>query len=351
MKNERIVWLDLLRGVCIIAVVVCHQQGSLHSSEVVQYLTLYSVTGFIFAMGFTKGLSLQSYIQKESTRQTSFLAYSIKSMLKTLAAYSFATIVILELNGTTDFVELFHRLLSFDAQSLYYFVKYYLILSLWAPVLYYIVLFANRYEGCIKGLMTIAIIVFIWLLGYFSVGRINILGESYLTVYFIGIYLSVSGMPRVNKMSTTSSALLLLCGGWFSWKFYFERVAGNYNYKDYIDIIDSKLQLNPPNLSIILYSFGVIFMLYTLCFYVQTYIAKVTWIFYPICVLGRYSLDIFLWHLFIMNKLNSFDLVLFENILIKRLVYYSLMFCLPIIGRLIYEENKKRLYLFKVYNN
>lgn len=55
-QSKHIEWLYQIRGLAIVAVVVCHQQGLLHSSEEIQCLTLYSVTTLVFLMGCTRSL-------------------------------------------------------------------------------------------------------------------------------------------------------------------------------------------------------------------------------------------------------------------------------------------------------
>lgn len=45
MKKE---WIYQIRGLAIIAVVICHQQGILHDTEVLQLFTLFSVTTLVF---------------------------------------------------------------------------------------------------------------------------------------------------------------------------------------------------------------------------------------------------------------------------------------------------------------
>lgn len=51
-------WIYELRALGIIAVVVCHQYNLLHTSDLVQCLSLYSVTSLIFLMGVTKYYSI-----------------------------------------------------------------------------------------------------------------------------------------------------------------------------------------------------------------------------------------------------------------------------------------------------
>ena len=51
-------WLYQIRGIAIIAIVICHQQFILHTYEWVQFLALYAVTISIFCTDITQMLWL-----------------------------------------------------------------------------------------------------------------------------------------------------------------------------------------------------------------------------------------------------------------------------------------------------
>ncbi len=59
-------------------------------------------------------------------------------------------------------------------------------------------------------------------------------------------------------------------------------------------------------------------------------------------MLGKYSLDIFMWHLLIQQIITKY--IVFDNIWIKRIVYYTCMLMIPILGRMIYTYLKKQVY-------
>lgn len=58
-------------------------------------------------------------------------------------------------------------------------------------------------------------------------------------------------------------------------------------------------------------------------------------------LVGKYSLDIFLWHILIQNMLMRY--IVIDNIWIKRSVYYLAMIGLPIVVRIVYEKIKLEL--------
>ena len=345
LKNNRIEWLDMIRGLCIIAVVVCHQQGILHTSEYIQFLTLYSVTGLIFAMGFTKGMSLTKHIINNANENiSSLLRCSVWSMKRTLLSYVLVTIVVLEYQHVTDFNDILSHILSFDALPPLYFIRHYIVLTLWSPILFFVLSQIIKTCGKLRYIYSFLILLSTWIIGYISISKLEIFCQSYFFVYTFGMLLSIVGMLKANIRNLILSMVTLMWGGWLSWRFYFERVAGNYSYNGLIDILDSKLQLNPPNISVILYTLGVIFTVYNVVTLVQEKYRTTTLIMRVIMLLGRYSLDIFLWHYFILNILTDVEVPIFDFVVIKRIVFYSLMFGLPIIGRGVYERIKKEMH-------
>lgn len=130
-------------------------------------------------------------------------------------------------------------------------------------------------------------------------------------------------------------------------KFYFSRVNGDFAYQGFIDALAPRLQLNPPNISIILYSLGIILLIYILCASLSKNKLIETILKY-ISILGRYSLDIFIWHMYIHDILVIYFNCISENMWLRRLVFYIVMFGIPIAGRKIYMFLKRDMYAMKV---
>lgn len=313
--------------------------GVLHSSEYIQCATLYSVTSLIFCMGITKGISIRKFFATEN--KIPVISYTIKAMKPVLLSYVIVTsITDIFINGVTDWFQVFEHLLRFNAAGPFYFILLYIKLSLWAPLIYtpfyYIELNTKKGTRC---LLVILLLLFIWNLGYFSINVCDIFGQSYLFVYSLGIIVSFMNIQKISLKSFSISVGLLIIGIFFTYKFYFARVAGNYAYAELIDIIDPKLQMNPPNISIILYSFGVIGIVYHIANF-----CKNSLLLKSVGFLGKYSLDIFLWHMFIREILSRTVLVYLDHIWIRRIVYYAAMFGLPILGRMLYIKIKQIMY-------
>lgn len=78
--NNHYEWLYNIRGMAIMAVVVCHQQHFLHDAEWIQMISLYSVSTFIFCMGLTKGVVLK----KNRLYKENYLKYIVHSFVNFL---------------------------------------------------------------------------------------------------------------------------------------------------------------------------------------------------------------------------------------------------------------------------
>lgn len=147
-----------------------------------------------------------------------------------------------------------------------------------------------------------------------------------------------------KKVFFILAILILAFGSYSTWNFYSARVAGDYCYTGGIDIINPKLQLNPPNLSIIIYSLGVIWTFYLLFGIINRSKRCCYKIFGNVFgVIGKYSMDIFRWHLFIQNYLNARFLMI-EIRPVKWIIYYGAMFGIPILVRHVYNKIKENIY-------
>lgn len=358
MEKAKRNWIYCIRGLAIIAVVVCHQQGILHGSEYIQLASLYSVTTLIFLMGLTKALSLCRHGEEA---RASLLRYSARSMAPTLIAYGFATLAYLYIaTDQVDLAKWWHSLLTFSASGPFYFIRYYLILSLLGPVLFAFARRilalrgpdgspAGRSASVRRGAETAAFLFALWMIGYLTTDGFDILGSSYLPVYGAGICVGIyilEGSFRFNRKLLLSLGIVCLGGGLYMTKlFYFERVAGNEHYAKGLNALFPKLQMNPPNPEIVLYSAGVVICAYFLFKWLESKNMKILW--KPFCCLGRYSMDIFLWHLLIRDQLiallDRFDIVIGSGI-VKNIVFYAAMFLIPMAYRLLIQWVKRLTY-------
>ena len=236
--------------------------------------------------------------------------------------------------------------MDFSASGPFYFIEYYIMLTLWAPLLYSAIkyLICKGMQKKYKVLLGIMLYIFIWGAGYWSIGRMNVFGQSYFFVYSVGLFVGQMELPKAKRIYFVPAIIILIIGTISMARFYGARVAGVYDYAEGLNFLTPKLQMNPPNIPILLYSFGVISVAYI--FFEMCNQSNFKWIKtmgYPFIIFGKYSMDIFLWHLYIQNSLNV-DFLEMEKSILKWLIYYGLMLAIPIVVRCLYNEGKKKIY-------
>lgn len=351
--NQKKEWIYQMRGMAILAVVVCHQQGFLHQSEWIQLFTLYSVSMLILCAGITRAYSLQKY-KFSADISGGLMRYIIKALCPLLCAYTASAIMMMIWNGEncSDYLNVINGLLSFNAAGPYYFLKYYIALTILSPVPFLFVKIIKRCKIKAHQLLFTVLFLFVtFLIGYLSIGKLDIIGQSYFFVYCLGIVLGCTEMQFIRYKGLPIYIIIWILGFVSVKRFYFARVDGDFAYAGGINKYTSKLQLNPPNLSIILYTIGCFLLFYILFEAVNHYrettckIKIVTIPFKIISLLGKYSLDIFLWHILIQCIfIRYFNHI--SNIFLTGIAAYSCMFFLPVIGRIIYNKCKTIFYTF-----
>lgn len=337
---KRDVMLDFLRGAAIIAVVVCHQQYILHTSEYIQFISIYSVSALIALAGITRYISLSKKLSSKLNINNT-VCYLAKAIWGILAPYILVTFIcaIIEVGVNSDLPQyFFSRLLTFSASPPFYFVKYYLVLTLLSPLLFFSV---NKCMSADKRtLKTGLFLMFVWIFSYKSITYFDFFAQSYLFVFVCGLIVGKIYPIKISLSKLLVSISLLCFGTISSYRFYFSLGKEDITYSG-IDSWTPLLHLNPPTVSIILYSFGVISVLYCFCTYFKMYDTLGIKI---ISLLGKYSLDIFLWHFLIRDLLTEYiPTFLYRNtVVFKNILYYFLMFALPVTFRLLYQQLKNR---------
>ena len=348
-SGQRKNWIYCIRGLAIIAVVVCHQQGVLHESEYIQLVSLYSVTTLVFLMGLTKALSIRSHSQEIGR---SIAGYTVRSMVPVLLAYAFANSVYLYIAiGRVDLVECWHTMLTFSTSGPFYYIRYYIILSVLAPLLYTLsrrILLSGQ-SRVRRYALAFLYIFALWMIGYYTTWSFNVLASSYLSIYTVGLCVGVLLMERpadVNKKLLLGFGAVCLVGGFIlTYFFYMANVAGNEHYSEGLNYFFPKLQINPPNPAIILYAAGVVICAY----FVFTRLERMNWklLWKPFYLLGKYSLDIFIWHLFVRDQVTyhiyRWDIAI-NSLIFKNALYYSIMFALPILYRWLLNQARAMVY-------
>ena len=188
-NSDNLNWIYYVRALAVFAVVVCHQQGILHYSEFVQLLTLFSVPVLVVMMGITSSIWYGKRVNSLNA-ETDIFASLAKKMMPVLFTYIFATFVYLvfdsgQLAGINDYKVFLDALLSFNASGPFYFIEYYIALTLVSPFLYLLVKRINGSKSPI--IWQVLLVIACLCLGYVLFPYVHCLGGSFLSLYASGM--------------------------------------------------------------------------------------------------------------------------------------------------------------------
>jgi fucose 4-O-acetylase-like acetyltransferase len=254
--KPRLEWLDFLKGIAIIAVVIDHAYGVFYKNILIQYHTGFAVALFVFLAGATAAMSLS---------RTDTIKFYKKRLVSILIPFVIAT-AFFSLLENKSFIS---SLLHFNATGPMYFIAFFLQLILIAPLLnklnfYFlplIILIANL-------LNHFSFIPFLW------GGGNKLFGGTFLLMFYLG-FLFYKNIEFFNKIrfkliNIIIPIILLICFEYF--KLY------------------PVIWHNPPYLLTFIYTFSIFWLIFNLRLNYQNKILKY------ISYCGRNSLYIFLYH-------------------------------------------------------
>lgn len=344
-KMERIqhyAYLDALRGIAILAVVIDHTYQLMYSSDIVLQLSTFSVTLFVLLSGITAYLSMKK-------RNGGGCAYVRHRLRGILIPYAYATAFCILINGAWNFsfVDYIKALIFFNGAAPYYYIFFFIQLITISPVLYVLtrlVYEPKRYHYLINGCIILGVIISAYectehttMLELHGGGN-YLFGGSYLFVYFSGMLLAEQVTVRVKRRAVVWIGILSFIGlvGYI-----FFVLKGNSNY-----VIYDKWGGNPPGAKLWIYSlfiFGLVYALYNLgdSWGLILSLGK------PLETIGKYSLYIFLYHLYFIivlrNTLYIKIPITYDNIWLRRSSGVLVAIVFPIFLKWIYDKGKRRI--------
>lgn len=255
MNKKHYKYLDALREIAMLAVVVDHTWQLAYSSEIILNLSSFLVTLFIFLAGITAFLSMDA-----KGIQGYDISYVKKRVKAVLVPYLISTAFCIFTNGWWhfDFKEYVKAVILFNGEPAFYFVFFFLQLILVSPVLYLAVkvIFAKKKYHLLINTIIVALIVWI---AYFCTEYTTmldlhgagyyLLGSSFLIVYFLGMICGVlllngNSLKAVNVIGTISAAGLVL---------YVAGVFLGYLTRNNYSLIYNKWSVNPPGFILCMY--------------------------------------------------------------------------------------------------
>lgn len=324
-------WINIAKALAIFAVVVDHAVGYLYTDPVIQRLSFFSVSLFLMISGMTSYFANIKYGCDGPWYHVWF-----RSSKKLLIAYLVSTAIIqIYQTHYFDLTVYLQHIIKFDIAPPYYFVPIYFQLMLVNSVLFrYLETPVSEklyiYRIAVMGVVITAISYFC--LEYTNTfpslnvsENYNILGGSYLLVYYIGMLLAkhkVIEKIGVIKNRIVLPILVLLCVIWYV-------ESSNLFPISYRFLFGSSY--NPPNMAQILFSIVMLVICIKIYQFGSRYRVS-NCILDRVQYIGKKSLFIFLYHLTIIQICSTY--IPLESMWIRRIVCFA---CI-IIGSLLLEK-------------
>ena len=307
-KPKNYLWLDLLKGLAMIAVVVDHL-FSYYQNLTIQYHTGFHVSLFILIAGFTSAISIQN---RGGFVNFYYICQRIK---KVFIPYLIATLVYCLYFGYFDLATIFKKIYTFSVAGPLYFVFFYIQLISISYLLFKII---NHQKSKLFDLLLI--IIFYLLSVFFNKYKIInsfyggsgvLFGGSFFFLFILGIFAKKYEQIFENKkinLGLLFSSLILL------------------SVYEFFDLI-SKSWSNPANNWLLGYTLIVLSLVVSVY---QLFLKKFPNFLKPITIVGKNSLSVFLYHtlvIYIFSKLltKSYSLLTFFYLLLTS-IYLPILF-------------------------
>lgn len=341
-EKRNVVWIDCAKFLAILAVLIDHTKGILYEGETVQYIFFYSVAVFFFLSGMTSYYSLRS-------RKETGLSWVGRRLWRILVPY-LAAVAVYQYVKSGYLFSLGNFVLwalNFNVEGSFYFVLIYLQLIAAAPVLYLITVFCRR--GRFSVLCRAGYLAAVWLFSMFLVkhtfaletygGGNYMFGATYLFLFVMGMIAADMQIElrSIKSAAAASVGAVIVYGAVLAFLLR-DRLAWDESMFGWL------LRVNPPGITMIVYSLACLFLIFTLCSLgalmknraADGLLRVLAW-------LGRYTLYIYLYHMIILDYvLLRLDFVS-EMSHLKTAVYMAAMIGLPVGGKVLYDRFRRSL--------
>lgn len=355
LKKERLPYLDFMKGIAVIAVIIDHSYGMLYSDQNIQLLTFFSVGIFVLVAGVTNTLSLLN-----NKGAISWKKYYLTRLRRLLVPYSIATSVVITL-GYKNFnlPAIISALFHFNAQPPFYFIVFFLQLVFLAPFLFAVLYrtMASKYKYILvileTILITIAAYIFTkhtYILDVWGAGKV-LFGGSFLVLFWFGMFWGFSSIKGPKTFLGYALGTVISCT---IVGLYIPLVLWNKERLDTLFQIFPLWTKNPSGTPYLLYCLLLAFALWFLFGFASRYCGKLQFVFVPFLLFGRNSMTIFLYHyLFLRWMMPQFQAaipVLQQQIWLYRTLSVMTSIGLPLLGAYLYPIVRNRIKKFIVLN-
>lgn len=332
-KRDTIKWINIAKFIAIMAVIIDHVNGILYDNPIFAWLSYFAVTVFIFLSGVTSFYSNQRHYKdnffKDLIRRIKGIAipYIIATAIYQFATYRF-----------WDLKTFIYHLLHFNISGHFYYILVYLQLIIISPLLYRMIMICMNKKrkllyvvalGCIILGICVLSVNYTYIINIYGGGK-YLFGGSYLIIFYFGMLFASYGRISITFRKKIGLAIFSLLYTICCFMFLYHDQLKIERFFWFGD------GLNPPGVSLILYSMGVVIFLFSffsaICEiqnkYIESIINALSW-------LGEFSLYIYLYHMLILRILECVNNnILLIPYILKIPVYLVLMIGMPILGKL-----------------
>lgn len=210
MKRKR--WIDTLRGIAIIAVVLDHVFYTYPQSfnHIISQHTYFSVTWFFFLSGAG---NYYSFMREKIKFPISIIRYYAKRVKSLIIPYVVISVLYYCLTyGRKDLYDLLGLIINFKVEPLFYFVRALGELYLLFPLFFFIVFKKNIYLNLAFSiliyLLSFVFFPLVWPPWFYQTGK-SLISIAYLLPFFLGMVF-VSKAVRVNLFTRLIMILFFL---------------------------------------------------------------------------------------------------------------------------------------------
>ncbi len=325
-KNNSLHWINGVKLISIIAVIVTHTHTILYSNLYINRSSSFSVTLFVLISGVGTAISF--------TRKGQIISFkeNLLKLLPLLKSYAFATFVLVIFENRIN--DYYYALVTFSASGVLYFMFFFLQLKIITPYLLNVLHYCDKqkYKYLFHtGTLLIVLILssifinYTHLLPLYGGGK-HLLGGTYFFVYYLGLVL---GSLNIFNVTTIKKVFIFVLsfGLFVVW-----------SYKLYLDALPFDAWLspffrrgdNPPSFNYIILAISVLFVCYSFFSILSSINIKPVHLVLKITdYLGNGTLYVFFYHLAILAIITSNVPISTPYPIWFRFVLFVSMLCIP----------------------
>lgn len=318
MTKKRYIQIDLLKGVGMWMVLLNHSYNYVYSSELIFRMSRSCVQILLFCAGINATFKIHTvFTEAQSAGEETGI---VPLLWKRFWLPRFVSILVPYIIFNTSFYILWKRhfdletvwqyLVGFNIANPVYFIPIYFEVILCAPLVYYLVCrFKTRLGKCVLGIVSLAICIGfarhsnmfpIYGAGQYFIGATY--GWSFIIGMIFGKRLLLKRSDNAHSLGCTMLIPIGVLLFWIASLKLFPEAHVN------LEKMFFNIGGNPPGLDSLTEGLLLIWMIWTIATYIEYKFSNSKVMYYlvrPLISCGKYSLYIFLWHMFVKAGWNQ----------------------------------------------